>query len=88
MKNGVEFFVPELRVPIEGRQVLCHEIAAISDEIFEFARAKIVDHSEMRIREFFLQRKREIRSDETGATSNDEIEGRVQFLGKTKIRER
>jgi hypothetical protein len=49
-----------LRVPIERRQILRHEITAISDEIFEIARAKIVNDGEARVWKFFLQREREI----------------------------
>jgi len=63
------------------------EIAAISSEILEIARAKIIDHCETRVREFFLQCEREIGADETGATSNNEIGRSVQFL-KNEIGER
>ena len=73
MKNRVELFVTKLLAPIEGRQILRHEIAAISGEILEITRAKIVDHREVRLREFFLQHQREIRADETGAAGDDQI---------------
>jgi len=72
MKNGVKLFVPELFVPIKRGQILRNEIAAISGEVLKITRAKIVDHREMRLREFFLQRQREIRADETSAASDNE----------------
>jgi hypothetical protein len=58
MKNGIELFVIELLAPIQHRQILRHEIAAITGEVLEIARAKIVDHGETRIGEFFLQSER------------------------------
>jgi len=72
MKDRVELFVAELLAPIEGRQIPCHEVAAITGEVLEITRTKIVDHREMRLREFFLQRQREIRADETSAASDNE----------------
>ena len=87
MKNGVELFVTELFAPIQSRQILRNEVAAISPEILEIAGAKIVDHSQTRIRKFFLQRQCKIGADETGSASDDEIGRRVQFLG-TRIGER
>ena len=72
MKNGAELFVTELLAPIEGRQIPRHEVAGISGEVLKITRAKIVDHREMRLREFFLQRQREIRADETSAASDNE----------------
>ena len=82
MKNGVESGscrIAELFSPIQRCQILRDEIAAVLGEIFEITRAKIIDHGKAGVREFFLQRKREIRSDETGATSDDEVWKRVQF---------
>ena len=87
MKNGVELFVTELVVPIQSRQILRNEVAAISREILEIAGTKIVDHRQTRIRKFFLQRQCKIGADETGSASDDEIGRRVQFLG-TRIGER
>jgi hypothetical protein len=55
VKNGVELFVTELLAPIQSCQILRHEIAAISGEILEIARAKIVDHCQARIRILVLQ---------------------------------
>ena len=81
MKNGVELFVTELFAPIQSRQILRNEVAAISPEILEIAGAKIVDHSQTRVRKFFLQRQCKIGADETGSASDDEIGRRVQFLG-------
>jgi hypothetical protein len=79
MENRIEFFVAELIVPIERRQILRREIAAIAGEILEIAGPKIIDHRETRVRKFLLQREREIRTDKTGAASDDEVEKRVQF---------
>jgi hypothetical protein len=52
---------------------LRNEIAAISGEILEIAGAKVIDHGETRVREFFLQRQREIGSDETGSPGDDKV---------------
>ena len=79
MENRVELFAAELFPPIQGGQVLGDEIAPITAKIFEITRPKIVDDREPGVWEFFLQRQREIRADETGATSDNKIEGRVQF---------
>ena len=78
MKNRVEPLVPELFAPIERRQVLRNEIAAISSEIFEITRAEIVDHRQSRIGKFLLQRKCEIGADETGSAGDDQIRRRIQ----------
>ena len=88
MKNGVQLLLAELLVPIEGRQILRYEVAAIVFQILEVAGAKIIDHREPRIREFFLQRQREIGADEAGATSDNEIGRRVQFLKMKLARDR
>lgn len=72
MKNGVKLFVPELFVPIKRGQILRNEIAGISGEVLKITRTKIVDHREMRLREFYLQRQCEIRADETSAASDNE----------------
>ena len=87
MKNGVDLLIAELVVPIQSRQILRNEVAAISREILEIAGTKIVDHRQTRIRKFFLQRQCKIGADETGSASDDEIGRRVQFLG-TRIGER
>ena len=82
MKDRVESGscrIAELFSPIQRCQILRDEIAAVLGEIFEITRAKIIDHGKAGVREFFLQRKREIRSDETGAASDDEVWKRVQF---------
>src|SRR5262245_36760042 len=73
MKNRVELFAAEFFLPIEVCEIFRHEISAISGEIFEITGAKIVDHRETRVREFFLQRKREIGADEPGATCDDKV---------------
>jgi hypothetical protein len=54
VKNGVELFITELLLPIESRQILCHEIPAISCEILEITRTKIVNHRQARVWKFFL----------------------------------
>ena len=77
MKDRVEPFVAELLSPIERGQILRNEIAAISGEIFETTRAKVIDHGQTRVREFFLQRQREIGSDESGSPGDDEVGRRV-----------
>ena len=77
MKNSIELFIAELLVPVERRQVLRYEIAAIAGEILEIAGTKIIDHRETRARKFLLQREREIGPDEAGATGDDEVGRRV-----------
>jgi len=79
MKNSIEFFVPESLAPIQADEIFGHEIAAIAGEIFKIARPKIINHSQMRIREFFLQGERKIRADKAGAAGHDEIRKGVQF---------
>jgi hypothetical protein len=71
MEDRVELF--ELFSPIQRRQILRDEIAAVSGEIFEITGSKIINHSETRVREFFLKRQREIGADEPGAASDNEI---------------
>ena len=73
MKNGVELFIAKLFAPIERGQVLSDEIAAITGEIFEVAGAKIVDYGYFCLGKFFLEREREIRADESGATGDSNI---------------
>ena len=73
MENGVELFVAEPFLPIQRSQILRDQIPAVSGEIFEITGSKVVDHGETRVREFFLQRKCEIGSDETGAASNNQV---------------
>ena len=79
MKNGVELLITELLAPIELCQILSHEIAAVTGEIFKVTGSKVVNHSQTRVRKFFLQGKREIRADEAGTASNNEIRRRAQF---------
>jgi len=79
VKDRIEPLVAELFSPIQSRQVLRYKIAAVAGEILEIAGAKVVDQGHKRIREFFLQRQREIGSDETGATRDNEVGRRVQF---------
>ena len=73
MKNGVELLVAEPFSPIERRQIRRDKIAAISLEIFEIAGAKIVDHGQAGVREFFLQSERQVGADEAGATGDDDV---------------
>ena len=77
MENGVELFVAEPLLPIQHSQILRDEIAAVSGEIFEITGSKIINHSETRVRKFFLQRKREIGADETGAASDNQVQSRI-----------
>jgi hypothetical protein len=77
VKNGVELFIIELLAPIETRQILRHEIAAISGEIFEITRPKVVNYRDMRVLEPFLQRQGEIGADEAGASGDNEVQARV-----------
>src|SRR5206468_12142501 len=81
MKDRVERFIAELLAPVEPRQILCNEIATATGEILKITRAEIVNYRNTRVRESLLQRQGEIRADETGAASDDEIGRRVQFLG-------
>ena len=76
MKNRIEFFVAELLLPIERRQVLRDEIAPVAGEILEIARAKIVDHSQARVRHSLLECEHEVGADETGAASDEDGFGR------------
>ena len=73
MKNGVEFFVAELFVPVERCQILRHEIAAITAQIFKIARTEIVDHGQARLGKFFLQSERKIGADEAGPAGDHQI---------------
>ena len=73
MKDRVERFIAELFVPVEVRQILCYEVAAIAFQILEVARAEIVNHRETRVRKFFLQSEREIGADEAGPAGDDQI---------------
>jgi hypothetical protein len=73
MKDRVELLVSELFLPIHRGQVLSDEIAAIAPQIFEIARAKVVDHGEAGTRNLFLQGERKIRADETGPASDEKI---------------
>src|SRR5437764_12987835 len=87
MKNCIKAFVVELLAPIEGRQILRDEIAAVTGEILKVTRAEIIDHRETRVREFFLQGEREIGADETGPAGDNEVGRRVQCW-KIRIGER
>ena len=71
MEDRVELF--ELFSPIQRRQILRDEIAAVSGEIFEITGSKIINHSETRVRKFFLQRKREIGADKTAAAGDNQV---------------
>ena len=73
MKDRVELFAAELFLPIERRQVLRHEVAAITAQIFKIAGAEIVDHGEPRVRKFLLERESQIRADEAGAAGHEEV---------------
>src|SRR5207249_2793263 len=85
MENGVESFVAEFLSPVECRQVLRDEIAAVSGEIFEITGSKIINYSETRVRKFFLQRNCEIGSDETGAASNNQVQSRISRVHKKDL---
>jgi len=73
MKNGIELFVAELFVPVERRQILRYEIAAIAGQVLEIAGAEIVDYHETRSRKLFLQGEREIGADEAGPAGDEQI---------------
>src|SRR4029077_8071083 len=76
MKNCVESGgcrIAELFSPIERRQIFSDEISAIPCQILEITGPEIINHREVRIREFFLQHQREIRADESGAAGDDEV---------------
>src|SRR5215475_14832348 len=84
MKNRIESSrcrITELFSPIERRQIFGDEIAAISCQILEITRPEIINYSEMRVREFFLQRQRQIRADEPGAAGDDEVVARCGHFG-------
>src|SRR5204863_8847011 len=73
MKNGVEFFVTKLFTPVQPGQVSGNKIATVVCEVLEIARAKVVDHSQSRIREACLQFQYEIRADKTGAAGHNQV---------------
>ena len=76
MKNRVESSscrITEFFSPIQCRQIFGDKISAIPWQILEITGPEIINYREVRIREFFLQRQREIRSDEPGAASDDEL---------------
>src|SRR4029077_15893297 len=84
MKNCVESGgcrITELFSPIERRQIFSDEISAIPCQILKVPGPKIVDHRQVRVGEFFLQRQREIRSDEPGTASDDELESGWSHCG-------
>ena len=54
MKDRAEPFFTELLLPVERRQILGKKIAAVTGEIFEITRAKIINHRQTRVRKFFL----------------------------------
>ena len=49
MKNRVEFFVAEVFSPVERCQIERDEIAAVTGEIFEITRAKVIDHGQTQL---------------------------------------
>src|SRR5215469_13149901 len=71
----------ELFSPIERRQIYGNEIAAIPCQILEIPGPEIINYSEMRVREFFLQRQRQIRADEPGAAGDDELRSGCGHFG-------
>ena len=50
------------------------KIAVVTGEIFEIARAKIVDHGQTRVRKLFLKAEREIRANKSGSARDEEVE--------------
>lgn len=88
MKDCVERFIAKLFPPVERRQILRNEIATVTGQVLEITGAEIVDNRQTRVLESFLQRQGEIRADEAGASGDNEVKGRVQFLEKIKVRER
>ena len=85
MEDRVELFVAEPFLPIQRSQILRDQIPAVSGEIFEITGSKIINHSETRVREFFLQRKREIGADETGAASDNQVQSRISRRHKKDL---
>ena len=79
VKNGVELLIAELVLPIARCQVLRYKVPGVTGEVLKITRAKIVDHSQPRVRKFFLQRQSEIGADKTGSAGDDEIGRRMQF---------
>ena len=75
VKNRIELFIAELLAPIEHGEVLRNEISSISSEVLEISRAEIIDHGQARVREFFLQREREVRADKAGPAGYEKIAG-------------
>ena len=76
MKNRVESCgcrITELFSPIECRKIFGDEISTIPCQILEITGSEIIDHREVRVREFFLQRQCEIRADESGTAGDDEL---------------
>ena len=76
MKNCAESGrcrISESFSPIERRQIFGDKVSAVPSQILEITRPEIINHSEVRVREFFLQRQRQIRADEPGAAGDDEL---------------
>jgi hypothetical protein len=76
MKNCVESRscrIAEFFSPLQCRQIFRDEISLIPFQILEITGPEIVNHRQVCVRKFFLQRQREIRADEPGAASNDEF---------------
>ena len=76
MKNGVESGscrITELFSPIQCRQIFGDEISAVPCQILEITGPEIINYREVCVREFFLQRQRKIRADESGAAGDDEL---------------
>ena len=71
MEDRVEFFVAELLLPIERREVLRDEIALVAGEVLEIAGAEIIDHGQPRVRHSLLEREHEVGADKTGAASDE-----------------
>ena len=76
VKNPIEALLAELLAPVQFRQILRDEIAFVAREILEIARAEIIDHRQLRVRIFFLEREDEIGTDKAGAAGDEKVEGR------------
>ena len=74
MKNRVELFVAELFPPLQLRQIGRNKVPAITRQILEITRAKIVDHDKSRIRKSLLQFQNKIRPDKAGAAGYKQIQ--------------
>ena len=73
VKDRVEGFIPELRVPIQSGNIRGYEIPPEATQISEVPRTKIIDHNDARLGMTGLKFPDEIGSDEARPTGDENI---------------